>query len=367
MKRTHSLRAARAVLLAAVLLGLLATPAGAATSVARHVGQRSVAAPSARATLYVTLATLRPTVQRQIDGQLPGAVTGAINSVVGELPQQDQGWAAQMASALLQPTATLTGLATQREGLAANVRLSLYQGDPHALDARTLITFSVASPSTIAVSARPLAGSPALFSGPLATLRLSSAEVSGIATTPGCGDAAVALGLQFPIQGQASAGVQAHVGAAAVSEESATPAYIELPASTLTSIGASIGDLPINSTLTAKNIRLGVQGSNLLITSDIYASLLGKVGTAVTTVAPAAARGNLAAHVLNTNLNILNLFTFPYNNYNLQIQQSLNSRLNGALAGAFSVAQAATGPNARIPCVERDSLLLSGNASLGQL
>ncbi len=85
----------------------------------------------------------------------------------------------------------------------------------------------------------------------------------------------------------------------------------------------------------------------------------------MTTVAPTAAGGNLAVHVLNTNLTILNIFTFPYNSYNQQIEKTLNTKLNGALAGKFYVSQAAIGPNAHVPCAANNSLLLTGTANLG--
>src|SRR5438046_6267577 len=68
-----------------------------------------------------------------------------------------------------------------------------------------------------------------------------------------------------------------------------TNAYIELPASSLASMGNSVGDLPINSSMTAKNVNIGVQGSNMLISADVYDSFWGKIGTATTTVAPTAA------------------------------------------------------------------------------
>jgi len=112
--------------------------------------------------------------------------------------------------------------------------------------------------------------------------------------------------------------------------------------------------------MTAKNIRIGVQGSNLVITSDIYDSFFGNIGTAVTTVAPTASNGSLAVHVLNTNLQLFGLFSFPYNSYNAQIEQTLNSKLNGALTGKFTVASAAIGPNAAVPCAAGDSLVLTG-------
>ena len=117
--------------------------------------------------------------------------------------------------------------------------------------------------------------------------------------------------------------------------------------------------------MTAKNIQIGVQGSNLLINSDIYDSFLGKIGTAITTVAPTAYGGNLRVHVLSTTISIFGIFTFPYNSYNQQLEQTLNSKLNGSLRGKFYVTHAAIGPNAQLPCAAGDSLVLTGSTSLG--
>jgi hypothetical protein len=117
--------------------------------------------------------------------------------------------------------------------------------------------------------------------------------------------------------------------------------------------------------MTAKNVNIGVQSSNLVINADVYDSFLGKIGTATTTAAPTAAGGSLAVHVLSTTITFLNIFTFPYDSYNAQIQQTLNSKLNRALAGKFTVTRAAIGPNAHVPCAAGDSLVLTGVASLG--
>jgi hypothetical protein len=326
------------------------------------------------------LGTLQPLFQSQINQQVPGMVNSVINNMVSKLPHQDQGWATQMATTLIQPSATLTSLTTQPGGLATSLRLSLYPGDPQPINAQALISLSVIDSSTIQVSAKPLNGSPALVNGPLTTFQISLGQLSSITTTPTCGDASLAVSLQFPVAlGQANSQVpatttntlasinttQTHLDAAHSQAASGSSSYVELPASSLASIGNSVGTLPVSSSMTAKNIQLGMQGSNLLITSDIYDSFWGMIGTAITTVAPTTANGNLAVHVLNTNLTVLNLFTFPYNSYNQQIEQTLNTKLNGALTGKFYVTQAAIGPNVHVPCTAKNSLVLTGTANLG--
>jgi hypothetical protein len=382
MKRIRYIQAGWVVLLVMLVLGLAVTPAGAASGTTRQTTQRVGNTTSVNATIYITLGTLRPLFQNQINQQVPGAVNSVINTLVSKLPHQDQGWATQMATTLIQPSATLTSLTTQPGGLATSLRLSLYPGDPHPILANELISLSVIDSSTIQVSAKPLNGSPALVNGPLTTFQISIGQLSSISTTPTCGDASLAVSLQFPVAlGQSQANSQvpvattnslasispnsSHLEAAHSNTATSSNSYVELPASSLASIGNSVGGLPIGSGLMAKNIQIGIAASNLLITSDIFDSFWGKIGTAVTTVAPMAAGGNLAVHVLNTNLTILNIFTFPYNSYNQQIEKTLNTKLNGALKGKFYVSQAAIGPNAHVPCAAKNSLVLTGTANLG--
>ena len=396
MKRMHYMRSIQVgwiMLLAVLLLGLAATPAGAASSTSRQATRRLDNATSVGATIYITTGSLVPLFQSRIDQQVPVAVSGAINNVVNGLPRQDQGWALQMANTLIQPSATLTSLTTQQNGLATSLRVSLYPGDPQPINASMLVSLSVIDSSTVQVSAKPLNGSPTLVNGPLATFQIPIGQLNTVHTTPVCGDAALAVNLQFPValghvqsQLQGSQGQVQHNTAlnaytsmsssdqrqsqSSPGEISSVPSssmnsYVELPASSLASIGNSVGDLPISSSMTAKNIQIGVHGSDLVINSDVYDSFWGKIGTATTTVGPTVAGGNLAVHVLSTSITVLNIFTFPYDSYNQQIQQTLNAKLNGALKGKFNVSQAAIGPNAHVPCAASSSLVLTGTTSLG--
>ena len=100
--------------------------------------------------------------------------------------------------------------------------------------------------------------------------------------------------------------------------------------------------MPVSKSITARNVRIVVRGGNIHILSDIYWSGLN-IGTADTAVSPGAADGNLVLYVLSTNLNIFNLFSFPLNSYNKQIQQTLNAKLGNAFNGKFYVAQAGIG------------------------
>src|SRR5206468_7498638 len=123
--------------------------------------------------------------------------------------------------------------------------------------------------------------------------------------------------------------------------------FIEIPASSLGSIGSSIGSLPVGSSFTAQNIRITVQGKNLHIQSDIYWNGLN-IGTADSTIAPSASGGKLVLTVTNTSLSVFGLFSIPINSYNAQIQQTLNSKLGNAFAGKFSVSQAGRSEERRV-------------------
>lgn len=392
MKRTRYIQFGWALLLMLIMGCLTVTPARAASSSAQRV--RSVQATTAlNAKIYLATNTLSPIVQSTINQQVPNVVTSAINAIVAKLPAADQGWATTMATTLLQPSAVLTSLSVQQGGLVASLRLSLYPGDPQPTNASMLITFNVLDSNTVQVNVKPLAGSPTLISGPVTTLHIPLGQLNSINATPGCGKAALAVNLQVPVslsQASAQGGTQGDVtqgsGTQGVMNYAPTDrqgqhnqrmlrasagignvsAYVEIPSASLASLGSSITSLPINSSLTAQNIQLSVQGSNIVINSDIvFAGSSFRLGTAVTTVEPLAANGNLAVHVLSTTLTVFQIFTFPYDTYNAQIEQTLNSQLGGALASKFNVTSAAIGANSNVPCAASDSLMLSGSANLG--
>lgn len=369
-----------ALLLPVAAFILLVTPAHATpltiTYTARNQGTTSI-----NATIYLTTGTLRPIFQANINQQVPGAVNSAINTIVGSMPASDRSWAGQMATTLIQPSATLSSLTPQKNGIATTLRINLYSGDPHPINATMLVQFNIANGSTIQVTASPGKGGPTLVSGPLTTFQIPLGQLNTINTTPACGDGALAVNLQFPLALGQSQQNQQNLQSAASTGSTDSPAmlllsqkqttaplvgtttYIEIPATSLASIGDSIGTIPVSNSLTAKNIRLSVQGSNLVITSDIYLGFL-QIASATTYVQPTAANGNLAVNVQKTDLTFLQFFTFPNNSYNQQIEQLLNAKLNGALAGKFNVGSAAIGTDSHIPCTASDSLILTGTTNL---
>lgn len=388
MRIKRSIQVSGAILTVLALYALLASPVQAATRIARvALPSLNVAGTptSVNANVYLTQQMLQPMFQSSINQSIPQMVSNALSSMVNQLPKQDQGWALQMADALLQPSATLVSLKPEAGGLLTTLKISLYQGDPKAMTTSILVSFKVTSASTIQVTALPAPnGGQSLVSGPLTTFTVPLGSLTSISATPQCGDANLNINLKFPVAlGQPapastpastgnSAPVQPHythlaqpATSAKRAANQATSAYIELPAASLAQLGGSIGTIQVSSSITAQNIRVGVQNSNLLVTSDIHWHGI-LVGTAVSTMVPGASNGNLVVHVEKTNLQILGgLLSFPVNSYNQQVQQELNTELNGALTGTFYVNQAAIGFNAHVTCAATDSLLLAGALTAG--
>jgi hypothetical protein len=368
-------------LLAALgLCALLYSPTQ-VSAMATHLGfaaRTRSASTSVNTNVYLTSSMLQSTFQSSLDQQLPQIVSDTISTIVGQLPQQDQSWAAAMANVLLQPSATLVSLAPQSSGLLATLRLSLYPGDPKPQTLSLLLGFSVVNATTLQVTSLPINGKPGFVNGPLTTFSVPIGSLNSAVATPNCGDSEIKISLKFPVSlsqsGQTSQVQPAATGAQTVAWTSSLPAstqatsaistYIEMPASSLAQLGSSVGTMQVSSSITAKNIQIGVQGSDLTLTSDIY--LLGlHIGTAVSTVAPGAANGDLVVKVLSTKLQMLGgLISFPLNSYNTQIEQIMNKEFSGALTGKFTVAQAAIGANPHLSCAASTSLVLGGMLNL---
>lgn len=384
MKRTHIrlMQMGWVAVLTAVLLALVVTPAMAAQRVSQHA-TRSHATTNIDATIYLAAATLQPLFQSKIDAQVPGAVNNAISSIVSSLPAADQGWAAQMANTLLQPSAQLISLVPQQGGLLVTLRLNLYNGDPQPITAKMLVKFSVLDSATIQVSTQPLSGSPSLVNGPIATFHMPIGSLNSITTTTSCGDASLAINLNFPVtlgSGTATGQVQSSKSSGSSmlasfqqparqqvqgEAQSGVNSYVEIPATSLSQLGVGIGSLPINNSFTAQNIQVSVQGSNLAVNSDIMWGGF-RLGVATTTFAPLAQNGALALKIVGeTQLTWANIFNFPFGSYDPQIQQMINAKLSGALTGKFNVTNAAIGANSHVPCAASDSMVLTGTTSLG--
>ncbi len=377
MKRRTYLSIGWMVLLILLVSALVATPAQAAT---HHMASEQATTPIG-ATIYLTNGTLAPIFQSRVNQQVPGVVSDAIASIVSKLPAVDQGWASTMAATVIQPSVLLTSLVPTQSGLVASIRISLYAGDPQPINASLLIKFSVLDSSTVQVSAQPMPGSPNFINGPITTLHIPIGQLNSINATPSCGDSALAVKLQVPVSlgGQATSTQNGQTANNSLdimrqqqvqqqmlsSTASGATTYVEISSASLSALGNSLGSFPIGSNnMSAQNIQVGVQGSNIIVTSDIILGNSFKLGTAVTTVQPAAIGGNLSVNVLSTMLTVLQVFTFPEDTYNAQIQQMLNAKLGTALSGKFNISSATIGTNSHIPCSASDSLVLTGTTNL---
>ncbi|HEV2583275.1 MAG TPA: hypothetical protein VGT44_20615 [Ktedonobacteraceae bacterium] len=380
MKELRFIRGAWALLLVALVLGVsVITPALASSNTQQHhaaTQPRAIAGgTSIPATIYVTLSSIEPQFQARIDQDVPQSFSNAITTLIGKLPQQDQGWALQMATTLIQPSGSLQSLVTQQNGLAMTVQISLYSGDPKPTVSTMLISFSVLDSSTIQVSASPVSG-PALSSGPLETITIPIGILNAVNTTPNCGDAALGFNLQIPValKGQSTgattstASVMTHGNPMATlqrdSLNNGVNTFVEIPAASLAALSGSLGTIDMGNSLTAQNISIVVQSGAIHILSDVYWSGLN-VGTADSTLVPGASNGNLVMHVTSTNFNLFGLFQINENSYDQQIEQLINAKLGNAFAGEFSVSQAQIGPNSHLPCAKSDSLVLTGASSIG--
>ncbi len=393
------------LILLLLLVGIFATP-GPSVNASKLTVQNKKDVVGLNAKVYLTQSTLKPLFQDRINQQVPGAVDAAINGMVNKLPGANQVWAGQMARALLSPSANLTQLTPQQDGLNAAVRLSLYPNDPKPIDMHMLVKFSVLNASTVQVSAQPLNGSPALVNGPLTTIKVPVGQLNAINATPNCGDANLAIGLQVPVdlaqsnaqpqpntQDNAQADSQASYVQPSVhnpttsasflkhatisqladfsarkssKQDSAVNSYIEIPADSLSTLGNNVGTIQLNRSLSAQNIQLNVQDSQMVVTADIMGSFLGapvRLAKATTNIVPAAQNGKLVLNVQDTQVTVA-IVTFSQNSYNNQIQQLLNDKLGNALGGNFIVTSVSLGGNSPVSCAASDSLMLTGTTNL---
>ena len=212
MKRLHILRLGWILALAVLVLGVaFMSPALAANHAMQHTSQTPGQANSSslNAIVYLTTGSLASTFQNRIDQQIPGAVNAAISNTVSSLPAKDQGWATEMATTLIQPSAALESLYPQSGGLAMKLRLSLYPGDPQAITSSMLnqiqrAQFVYGTGKRISHERKSIACQRSSNHLPHAT-RLVKFHI----LNPWLRQFALALNLQFPVAlGQASSQVQ---------------------------------------------------------------------------------------------------------------------------------------------------------------
>ncbi|GCF07236.1 hypothetical protein [Dictyobacter arantiisoli] len=381
------------LILVLVLLGI-GTSAYTEQSTLARIGNVK-AANTLAARIYLTHDALVQRFQQEINRQLPQLKKNAINNVTGGASASSQGWEGQLVNALIDPSVTLSTLTPESNGLNAGLTLSLYPGDSTPTTSHMLITFHILNGSNIQVSSQALPGSQALITGPITTLQVPIGTLTTIQTTPNCGDANLKLGLQLPLQHSQTQGMlnsthpqyiqtiqtiqdsQTRPRYATLSmqtsrrnnlaSQTALPAGVEIPFSSLSSLAAGIGTIKLNSSLEVNNIQLGIQNNQLAVTADIVALVFGKptlkLGTTTTLIDPQALNGKLALHVAKTTLNVL-IFSFPEDSYNQQIQQMLSQQVGNVLNGKFNVSAVKLGPDPHLPCAATDSMILTGTTTI---
>jgi hypothetical protein len=349
MKRIHYFQIGGAVLLLiALLLKLFIIP-----DIMKVTAQSSGTEQTIDATIYITTDTLEQIFQSRMNQMVNKAFSG----FMGKLPAQDRAWASQMATALLQPSASLTSLKPQNGGFNTEVQIKLYPNDPQPIKIALWVSFRAVSSSAMQVSVKPLNNSPSLANGPVATVQVPIGQLASVNIVPSCGNSALALGLKIPISlGQAS------TTTSQPPQKSQADISIELPSTSLAALGKSMPSFSMGNNMTASNINVSVQNTNLVITTDLYWGAVN-IGSATTQMIPGAVNGKLAVHVLNTSVNLFHIIPFPYNLYNQNLEQSLNAKLSNAFPNSFSISQATIGPSSQLPCAKSASLVLTGATS----
>src|SRR5579871_6002002 len=126
MKNIRFIRVGWMLLLAALVLGVsFLTPALASTNTARHASAKAASGTPVDATIYLTLSMLQPRFQSSLEQRVPQDMNNAIDALVNKLPPQDQVWTREMATTLIQPSATLVNLTTQPDGMAMSIQIAL--------------------------------------------------------------------------------------------------------------------------------------------------------------------------------------------------------------------------------------------------
>lgn len=357
MKRKRYIQAGGLLMIAAVLLLGLADVSG----ITHGAAPQATTTKPINVTIYLTTKTLGQIFENRINQMLRSAVSDSVS----KLPAQNREWALKVATTLLEPNASVTSLVPQPEALSVTVRVSLYTGDPQPLNARMQISFTVVSPSVVQVSVKPLAGSPSFANGSGTTIQVPLGQLRAIHTMSTCGDTALAMNLQFPLSlGQVSSVSGETLPSSGHRQESPVGISLGLPAPSLATIGDSVGTMPINGAMSAKNVRIQAQNGMLNITSDLYLGSLN-IGSSKTAVETTASGGNLAVHVVHTSVQLLHILPFPYDIYNQQLESTLNAKLQSAFMNKMYVTQSAIGTSAQVPCAPSDGLLVTGTAYVG--
>lgn len=345
MKRKKMIQIGGTLLLVVVPLVAFIRPFNASRSALASAHRQ--AADAASVNVYLSTTVLQQQFQDTINQELPTQFNQALNTQISQMPASNRPLASQIANDLLQPSATLTQLTPQQDGVAATMSLSLFPGDPAPSDLSMLVTFDVQDAATVGVKAQGLNGQPSPVSGNLPSFPVVLGQLQGVAPMPACGDAALKLQV-VPNQGQQTPAPAPGQG---------FPIFIEVPASFISAQGSTTPPMQLAPGLTAQNIQVSTQTNNLIATSDIFLGNV-KVGSTTTTVQLSVANGLVAANSAQTQANVAGL-SIPLNTFNQLIEQQVASQFNNMLGGV-NVTNEAFGPTDAFPCVANGNLLIAG-------
>jgi hypothetical protein len=348
MKRKKLIQIGGALLLVILPLVAFIRPFNALKSA--FASTQRQAASTAPVNVYLTTAVLQQQFQNTINQTLPTQFNQALNAQIDQIPANSRPLASQIASDLLQPSATLTQLTPQQNGAIATISLSLFPGDTAPSDLSMLVTFNVQDAATVGVKAQGLNGQPSPVSGNLPSFPVVLGQLQDVATTPSCGNAALKLQI-VPNQGPQTPAPAPGQG---------YPVFIEVPASTISANASNTPPLQLSPGLTARNIQVSTQTNNLIATSDIFLGNL-KIGSTTTTVQLSAANGVMVASSAQTQVNVAGL-SLPINTFNQLIEQQVTNQFNSMLGGV-DVINEAFGPTNDFPCVANGNLLIAGTVA----
>lgn len=353
MKQRKIIRLASMFLVPLLLLVAFTLPVHAASSkraIVRHPND-----DANTVNVYLPIGAMQQQFQQGISQTLPDQFNQSLEQQTKSLPSDIRPLVTQLVGELLQPSATLSQLTPQQEGLVASIKISLFPHDPHPSGFSMLLVFNKINSTSAEVDVKAVPGQPAPPAmGNLDTFNVSLGQLNSIGPTPGCGVSALKMNITTP-QGQQSTSSQGGGGPGGF------PLFIEVPAAAFQQGAAAAGDMQLAAGFSVQNIQISLQGNGMLVTTQIAFAGLG-VGSTTTAIQLSAANGKLVGTVTSTQVNVVGL-SFPLDNFDQDIQQMINQELGTMMGNMLYVTSVNFGPTAAIPCSKPGNMLLGGFAA----
>ncbi|HLI69696.1 MAG TPA: hypothetical protein VKV19_08045 [Ktedonobacteraceae bacterium] len=306
--------------------------------------------------VYLPIGALQQQFQQGISQTLPEQFNQSLAQQTKSLPPDIRSLVSQLVGELLQPSATLSQLTPQQEGLVASIRISLFPHDPHPSGFSMLLVFNKINATSAEVDVKAVPGQPAPPAmGNLDTFNVSLGQLNTIGPTPNCGVSALKMNISTP-QGQQSTSGQGGGGQAG-----GFPLFIEVPSAAFQQGAAAAGDMQLAAGFSVQNIQISLQGNGMVVTTQIAFAGLG-VGSTMTTIQLSASNGKLIGTVTGTQVNVVGL-SFPLDSFDQDIQQMINQELSSMMGNMLYVTSVHFGPTAAIPCAAPGNMLLGGFAA----